>query len=197
MPRLVYFCYFIINLYSFFFVPQKDLTHRAIVDCTTLLTELRKRFGFVRRYKAINHPNVGNYSTFSAMTSNFAEAKRKFNDLLENHKLFNCVNDDIVAINTEYFQSDDYRKIIELWRNFYMTMFPVASQFELPSGKVNRYQYVDQYRSAEKRFVCVFMLIAGFFSLMAIALYFNYQWWKRATQKRQFSKQIDLVRFTV
>ena len=62
-------------------------------------------------------------------------------DQLNKHpKKFMCLNDEI-----EYKEERDVRLIKEKFAQFYESMFPNPSEFELPLNESNKFAYIHQY----------------------------------------------------
>lgn len=163
------------------------------------MTELRAKFSIVRKYKAIE-TDGDDISTFTSIHLNVSETKRKFEILLKNNKVFNCVTNKMELSEwEESFEWDKYFQNAELLESFYETLFPVPSQYELPAGTRCRYQFVNEYRYQQKCASFISLLILAFLCLASIALYFNYRWWKQAVhvQKKGMHFESNLIQFKI
>ena len=78
---------------------------------------------------------------FKMLRSNETLLEQELNDLRSKRKKFICLNDNLEhGVNAT--RDANLRRILY---QFYTSMLPVRSQFELPQGEHNRYLYMDQY----------------------------------------------------
>lgn len=134
---------------------------------------MRQRFATVRKYKATVHPDPSGQYTFNRVNNELEEAKTIFNRLRLNQKIFNCINNDIQSDKPDFFDSQEYKQIIELWQKFYFSIFPLQSEFELPHGVHNHFRYVDElcaWNSTEKH-LKLFTLIGLVLSCFVVIVF--------------------------
>lgn len=122
------------------------MTRKMIFECPNIMEHIRRQFGEARKYKATAHPTPSSISTFSMIFANITSARITFDALRARQAVFNCINNDIVSKDPDYFASDEFKTIISMWQNLYETLFPIRSQYELSHGIRNGFRYVNEYR---------------------------------------------------
>lgn len=149
---------------------------------------MHERFGTVRKYKATYHPDPYSVYTFSAVKADFIESKETLDKLLRKVKLFNCINNDIDPKNSTYFETDDYKNVISYWHKLYLYYFPIKSQFELPRGVQNHFQYIDQYRmwQLQQRYFQIIIIIGLVISCFILIAFTYYQMYKNVGNQKQY-----------
>ncbi|XP_055595451.1 N-acetylglucosamine-1-phosphotransferase subunits alpha/beta [Uranotaenia lowii] len=118
------------------------VTKRLVLSCRELTDMMRANFGQVPLYKFHVNQKTGIYSNFKMLTSNITQVVDALDELRKNPKKFNCIND-----NLSEDKSEENQLIAALLEDFYLSLFPVRSQFELENNYRNRFQYYDDYQA--------------------------------------------------
>ncbi|XP_055624663.1 N-acetylglucosamine-1-phosphotransferase subunits alpha/beta [Toxorhynchites rutilus septentrionalis] len=118
------------------------VTKKLVNECHELTDMMRTNFGQVPLYKFHINQKTGMYSNFKMLTSNITHVVDALDELRKNPKKFNCINDNLVENNPE-----ENLLISALLEDFYLSLFPVSSQFELTHNYRNRFQYYDDYKA--------------------------------------------------
>ena len=142
-----------------------------IINCPPIVSQLEEKFRQKRRYKyqvLKDSPSA----VFKTLTSNVSDVVRALDDLRKNPRKFVCIND-----NTDPNRADDNKYIQALLVDFFESILPVPSSFELPAEYRNKYLHLDElstwqfYRKVLKwaAYLCIIGLIvtsvAGFFNV--------------------------------
>lgn len=165
------------------------------MNCSELTSQMKKRFGIVRKYKATSHPDPDNIYTFNGVVKELNNSKAVFDRLLDDDslKIFNCINNDINSKDPQYYESKEYKDVIALWQRFYLSYFPLASEYELPAGQQNDYRYIAEYRALELRDHKLKILVAfGLgLSLLVILGFVYWHMWKEAEKQNIIFKSTN------
>ncbi|XP_052872963.1 N-acetylglucosamine-1-phosphotransferase subunits alpha/beta [Anopheles cruzii] len=122
------------------------VTRSLVMACRELADMMRANFGKVPRYRFHVSPKTGIYSNFKMLTSNITQVVDALDELRKSPKKFNCIND-----NLSDGRPEDNQLVAALLEDFYLSLFPARSSFELESVYRNRFQYYDDYRSWLRR----------------------------------------------
>ncbi|XP_058462083.1 N-acetylglucosamine-1-phosphotransferase subunits alpha/beta isoform X2 [Malaya genurostris] len=117
------------------------VTRNLVLHCHELTDMMRANFGQVPLYRFHINQKTGIYSNFKMLTSNITQVVDALDELRKNPKKFNCINDNLTEDNLE-----ENQLISALLEDFYLSLFPARSQFELDNNYRNRFQYYDDYR---------------------------------------------------
>ncbi|XP_053658202.1 N-acetylglucosamine-1-phosphotransferase subunits alpha/beta [Anopheles marshallii] len=118
------------------------VTKAMVVACSELADMMIINFGKVPRYRYHVCPKTGMYSNFKMLTSNITQVVDALDELRKTPKKFNCIND-----NLSYDRPEENQLVRALLEDFYLSLFPARSNFELESTYRNRFQRYDDYRS--------------------------------------------------
>uniref|UniRef100_A0A182P6I9 LNR domain-containing protein n=1 Tax=Anopheles epiroticus TaxID=199890 RepID=A0A182P6I9_9DIPT len=118
------------------------VTKSMVVGCTELVDMMHANFGKVPRYQYHVSAKTGLYSNFKMLTSNITQVVDALDELRKTPKKFNCINDNLTED-----RSEDNQLITALLEDFYLSLFPARSSFELESTYRNRFQRYEEYRS--------------------------------------------------
>uniref|UniRef100_A0A182JKZ0 Uncharacterized protein n=1 Tax=Anopheles atroparvus TaxID=41427 RepID=A0A182JKZ0_ANOAO len=122
------------------------VTKSLVVACGELADMMRANFGRVPRYRYHVSAKTGIYSNFKMLTSNITQVVDALDELRKTPKKFNCIND-----NLGEDRPDDNQLIAALLEDFYLSLFPARSAFELESAYRNRFAYYADYRAWLRR----------------------------------------------
>lgn len=118
------------------------VTKSLVLACHELTDMMKMNFAQTPLYKYHVNQKTGIYSNFKMLTSNITQVVDALDELRKNPKKFNCINDNLSEDNPE-----ENQLISALLEDFYLSLFPVRSQFELENNYRNRFQYYDDYRA--------------------------------------------------
>ncbi|KAL1471323.1 hypothetical protein MTO96_040009, partial [Rhipicephalus appendiculatus] len=123
------------------------ITKEAVMKCEPILTLLHK----ASRTRPANHfetVKVEDY-VFRMLNNNASRVLMQLDELRRDPKKFICLND-----NLDY-SSKDLNLVRLVVHDFYESLFPTPSQFELPAEYRNRFLYVRELRAwrAERNWV--------------------------------------------
>lgn len=103
---------------------------------------MRANFGQVPLYRFHINQKTGIFSNFKMLTSNITQVVDALDELRKSPKKFNCINDNLADESPE-----ENQLISALLEDFYLSLFPVRSQFELENNYRNRFQYFNDYKA--------------------------------------------------
>lgn len=118
------------------------VTKSLVLSCQELSEMMRSNFGQVPLYKFRINSKTGIYSNFKMLTSNITQVVDALDELRKTPRKFNCINDNLDEDNPE-----ENQLISALLEDFYLSLFPLRSEFELENNYRNRFQYYDDYRA--------------------------------------------------
>lgn len=138
-----------------------------------LLNYLRGNMRTIKnKYKYHQFTRVRHHSHLLMLITNVTDATLRLNELLRRPKLFNCINDDL-SYGRKFVKENEL--ILRMLDDFYLTLLPNSSQYELPDAETNPYQFIDDYRKWQEARrsnlclvcfafcnICYFILIAIF-----------------------------------
>lgn len=125
---------------------------------------MHSKFGYERKYKATKNasPDIAMESVWSSVK----KSNQTFEKLRNNTRLFNCIKNDIVSNDPDYFESNEYNEVVDLWQQFYKSEFPMRSKFELADGERNECMHIDECRNYDHHNVmfsiinlCIYVVI--------------------------------------
>ncbi|ESN97148.1 hypothetical protein HELRODRAFT_85704 [Helobdella robusta] len=121
-------------------VPQ--VTLNLIKNCTEFTDLIVTAFGNKSRYSYKVIPDADDYFIFKMFGSNATVTLKQLDEIRQNPKKFICLNDD--SDERDEPQFDNLRV---LRRDFYESLFPKPSNFELKDGLRNKFLYYEDYES--------------------------------------------------
>jgi UDP-N-acetylglucosamine-lysosomal-enzyme len=100
--------------------------------------KLTKRYGTIKanKFEIVGEEEV----SFKMIRSNATILSKELDELNKHLKKFMCLND-----NIEHKEKIDVTIIKEMLVQFYESMFPHRSNFELPLNKRNQFAYIHHY----------------------------------------------------
>ncbi|XP_055534964.1 N-acetylglucosamine-1-phosphotransferase subunits alpha/beta [Wyeomyia smithii] len=118
------------------------VTKGLVLGCHELTDMMRANFGQVPLYRFHINQKTGIFSNFKMLTSNITQVVDALDELRKSPKKFNCINDNLAEENAE-----ENQLISALLEDFYLSLFPARSQFELENNYRNRFQYHSDYKA--------------------------------------------------
>ncbi|XP_064634376.1 N-acetylglucosamine-1-phosphotransferase subunits alpha/beta-like [Lineus longissimus] len=155
-------------LESYYDKEMPQITMNVVLFCDPLIDMMSRNFQPETKYKyeLVMEEEIA----FKMIRTNVSQVVGQLDDIRKNPKKFVCLNDNIDH------SKDTAETVKAVLTDFYESLFPEPSQFELPREYRNRFQHVDElrdwrgYREYLRKFthVAVFLLI-----LFAIATFFS------------------------
>ncbi|XP_065174532.1 N-acetylglucosamine-1-phosphotransferase subunits alpha/beta-like isoform X2 [Sycon ciliatum] len=114
------------------------LTSRLLANCSGIARKLvaKKDASKTNKFEKGDSEDVH----FMMIRSNVSKALQQLDEVLQSRKKFLCMNDNLDHRSREALQ------VKHLLKDFYQTLFPARSQFELPEGQQNRVLYAQRVR---------------------------------------------------
>jgi UDP-N-acetylglucosamine-lysosomal-enzyme len=151
---------------------DKASSHAAPVECPITVEvaeacnktsdEMRKVFSKRLKYK---HQLDGTDEVaFIMVSNNDTVMQGKLDGIRQKRHKFICLNDNI------NHSSPDAGKVVYVLHDFYMSILPMPSRFELPSNVHNTYAYIDELRSAQMAATRKkqYTIVVGFLSVFTL-----------------------------
>lgn len=115
------------------------VSKELVLNCAELVRILRRRFGSRHKYKYESIHNAQNtHITFKMLSSNISEVVGHLDEIRRSPRKFICLND-----NMDESKIGENELIRAVLYDFYLSLFPHPSQFELPSDFRNRFLYIN------------------------------------------------------
>jgi hypothetical protein len=113
-----------------------------VLNCSLITMALRENKDFVKRFYSA--PIVGNDKdivAFEMINDNLTDTVSQLDSIRQRQPKFICVNDNMKSPSKE----------LEIaLKDFYLSLFPKSSMFELPEGKRNPFLHVTEYNEWKK-----------------------------------------------
>ncbi|XP_031784981.1 N-acetylglucosamine-1-phosphotransferase subunits alpha/beta [Nasonia vitripennis] len=111
------------------------VTRELILRCDTVVNRIRSKFGRLDKYphKIIE---AGKDEIFEMLTSNVSTTVRLLDEIRSDPKKFICLNDDMDPLRRS--ENDLVRALLS---DFYRSLYPIRSSFELPAQYRNRFTH--------------------------------------------------------
>lgn len=117
-------------------MPQ--VTWSLFTQCQGVKDKIKKHFPPVNKYRYITDED--SEIAFKMIKTNGSTVVGQLDDVRKNPKKFICLNDNIDH------ESEDAKTVKAILHDFYESVFPLRSQFELPLEYRNRFIHVDELR---------------------------------------------------
>ena len=116
-----------------------DIPIDELLNCTVLTEKILTKWPSRNRniFEIMNDEDVA----FKMLRSNETLLEQELNELRSKRNKFICLNDNLEH-GTNATQGAHLRAMLQ---QFFTSMLPVRSQFELPPGEHNRFLYIDRY----------------------------------------------------
>nr|CAB3250130.1 N-acetylglucosamine-1-phosphotransferase subunits alpha/beta [Phallusia mammillata] len=144
------------------------VTKEIILNCKPLLELFNKTFGGEKLFKhqIMEHGDVA----FKMIRSNVSTVVGQLDDIRKNPKKFICLNDNIDH-NLE--QASTVKAVV---RDFYETLFPSQSQFELPHEYRNRFSNLRELRSWQEEHRRTLQMMHGVLAFLIFCVIVSFFW---------------------
>lgn len=114
------------------------VTRELIIKCDAIASKIQNQFGVENRY---HHEIVkaGKNEIFDMLTSNVSQTVQLLDEIRREPKKFICLNDDM-----DPARKSENEVIRALLNDFYRSLYPLRSKFELPAQFRNRFSHRDE-----------------------------------------------------
>ncbi|KAL0280655.1 UNVERIFIED_CONTAM: hypothetical protein PYX00_001881 [Menopon gallinae] len=143
------------------------ITKSLIEHCPTLIEMLKEQFGTVPRYKHEIVKDTYHDVIFKMIISNLSKVIESLDVIRSNPRKFICLNN-----NMDTKQNSKENDIVKaVLQDFYQSLYPKRSSFELDSQYRNRFLYVeDLKRWKRERDNVNFVLVLIFFAVGSVTV---------------------------
>ncbi|XP_065369836.1 N-acetylglucosamine-1-phosphotransferase subunits alpha/beta isoform X2 [Calliphora vicina] len=141
------------------------VTRDLVENCTPLAEALEDNFGLRRKYKYHVNPKHYIHNNFMMLTSNVTDVVNALDKLRRNPRKFNCINDNLDPKSLE--ENELIRHLLE---DFYLSLFPERSQFELLPQYRNRFENWKDYLKWRRQQRAILIVIYGLSILILVYL---------------------------
>ena len=117
------------------------VSRELIAHCVDVVAELSEHFRDRKRYPHHVVENAAGEAAFKQLRSNMSEVVRELDDLRRNTYKFVCIND-----NMDPHRVEDNVRVQSFLVDFYESILPVPSSFELPPEFRNKFAHIDDLR---------------------------------------------------
>ncbi|XP_058800867.1 N-acetylglucosamine-1-phosphotransferase subunits alpha/beta [Phymastichus coffea] len=142
------------------------VSRELILKCSPIVNRIRAKFGKVAQY---SHRvlDAGKDETFEMLTSNVSTTVRILDEIRSDPKKFICLNDDMNPS-----RRSENEVVRALLSDFYRSLYPIRSSFELPSQYRNRFMHRhDLIKWRANRARATNIMIGLILLLLAVTLY--------------------------
>ncbi|CAG9768062.1 unnamed protein product [Ceutorhynchus assimilis] len=144
------------------------ISKEMIMECSTLKAFLESKFPNVPKYKhhAVKEAEKY-YATFRMLVSNVTNVVIKLDEIRNRMTKFVCLND-----NLDGTKPNENELIRAILYDFYLSMFPNPSKFELPEHARNRFLYVNDLNDwRDRHFTIKLILYLTIISLVFLTFF--------------------------
>ncbi|XP_076815402.1 N-acetylglucosamine-1-phosphotransferase subunits alpha/beta-like isoform X2 [Clavelina lepadiformis] len=164
------------------------VTKELMFNCTFIMEHLNKTYSDIKKYKFQEVDQ--NEIAFKMIRDNVSTVVGQLDDVRKNPKKFICLNDNM---NHNLEQAATVKAVI---RDFYESLFPIQSKFELPYEYRNRFTNINELRewkiSHQRTLHTLHFILGCLFFSMIISFFWDhiFKQWRRHRHKifRTFSK---------
>lgn len=142
------------------------VTRELIIKCDAIANKIKQHFGIKNRYQ---HEilKAGKNEIFEMLTSNVSQTVQLLDEIRREPKKFICLNDDM-----DPSRKSENEIIRALLNDFYRSLYPLRSNFELPAQYRNRFSHRDElyeWRASRAKARNILLLLISL--LMFITIY--------------------------
>ena len=123
---------------AYYVKDMPQITLYLFSHCSAVLDLVKDKFKPVPKYKTILLDDSD--IAFKMIQTNVSHVVGMLDDVRKHTKKFICLNDNIDH------SRDDAKTVKAILSDFYESLFPIVSQFELPRDYRNRFLHMDQLR---------------------------------------------------
>ncbi|XP_028139894.2 N-acetylglucosamine-1-phosphotransferase subunits alpha/beta [Diabrotica virgifera virgifera] len=146
------------------------ITKYLIEDCQHLSNILLERFEKVFQYNFELVPSSENkYVHFTMLNSNISDVVGNLDEIRRNKRKFVCLND-----NLDESKSSENELVRAILYDFYLSLFPRPSKFELPQELRNKFLYMEELKTWKHNGSLVRLALYSFlFVILCFTVYNN------------------------
>ncbi|XP_052801171.1 N-acetylglucosamine-1-phosphotransferase subunits alpha/beta-like isoform X2 [Mya arenaria] len=127
------------DLESYYEKQMPQVTRNLFINCHEVRKLVLAKFPPKNKYR---HVEVDDSEiAFKMIKTNVSSVVGQLDDVRKNPKKFICLND-----NIDHHRQDQARTVKAIIADFYESVFPLQSQFELPREYRNRFTHIDELR---------------------------------------------------
>lgn len=164
---------------TYYDTAMPQVTLELLCNCVPVVDLIKKKIKPAPKYK---FETVGEEEiTFKMIGTNLSTVVGQLDDIRRNTRKFICLNDNIDH------HHHDAANIKALLQDFYESIFPLPSQFELPVDYRNRYLHVSELAHWKKQRWSMKMIAVGIliFVTAYASLCFCSAWLRRSCRRRR------------
>ncbi|XP_051162524.1 N-acetylglucosamine-1-phosphotransferase subunits alpha/beta [Leptopilina boulardi] len=148
------------------------VSRELIIKCPSIVDKLQTKFGEKMRYK---HEIVkaGKNEIFEMLTSNISMTVQILDEIRREPKKFICLNDDM-----DPNRRSENEIVRALLNDFYRSLYPIKSRFELPSQYRNRFSYrheLYEWRASRTKARNLLLTLVGLLIILTVYHLFHHQ----------------------
>lgn len=148
------------------------VSKELVIKCPSIVHKLEAKFGEIKRY---NHEIVkaGKNEIFEMLTSNISMTVQILDEIRREPKKFICLNDDM-----DPNRRSENEIVRALLNDFYRSLYPIKSTFELPSQYRNRFSYrheLYEWRASRAKARNLLLALIGLLIILTVYHLFHHQ----------------------
>ncbi|XP_015515285.2 N-acetylglucosamine-1-phosphotransferase subunits alpha/beta isoform X1 [Neodiprion lecontei] len=143
------------------------VTKKLIAKCDSIAKKLLAKFGTRKRYKH-EHFKGDRSEVFKMLTSNISVTVQFLDELRKEPKKFVCLND-----NMDSARQPENEVVKALLGDFYRSLYPLRSSFELPAQYRNRFSHRHELVEWRERRTKARNLLLCFLTLLLVLTVYN------------------------
>ncbi|CAH1107574.1 unnamed protein product [Psylliodes chrysocephalus] len=129
-----------------------------VKDCHYISTLLLQKFQRVFKYKFEVVQNSDKFVSFAMLNSNISDVVGNLDEIRRHRRKFVCLND-----NLDESKESENELVRAILYDFYLSLFPIPSRFELPQELRNKFAYVEELNEWKSNRmlvkICLYILI--------------------------------------
>ena len=152
------------------------VSRQLIAQCPEIVEQLQSKFKDRRKFKHVILDDNKDF-TLKRLTSNLSDVVRELDDLRKTPVKFVCLNDD-----TDQTRVADNERVHAFLIDFFESILPVPSSFELPRNYRNKFLHMDEFRGWDfYRQLLKWLSILSVIALIVVGLgsYFEVDIWEK------------------
>ncbi|XP_058987006.1 N-acetylglucosamine-1-phosphotransferase subunits alpha/beta-like [Musca domestica] len=146
-----------------------------VKQCLPLVEALQLNFGTRPKYKYKVNSKRNTFNNFMMLSSNVTEVVDALDGIRRNPRKFNCINDNL---DPKYEEENEL--IRHLLEDFYLSLFPHRSQFELDHQYRNRFTNWRDYVKWRWQKQIFYIMIYGL--CLVVIVYIGQSIWRQKTK---------------
>eukprot|EP01121_Diplochlamys_sp_Union-15-3_P012990 TRINITY_DN3965_c0_g1_i3.p1 TRINITY_DN3965_c0_g1~~TRINITY_DN3965_c0_g1_i3.p1 ORF type:complete len:223 (+),score=22.71 TRINITY_DN3965_c0_g1_i3:245-913(+) len=122
---------------------EYPITYNALLNCSNITDSLLSFYGkkLKNRFEIKDTDEVA----FVMIGTNSTDVTRALDGIRHRKQRFICLNDNMNHSNPHS------KEVVKVIHEFYLSLFPERSSFELPDGVFNKHLHLDEYLNAQQK----------------------------------------------